>query len=57
MPTTTMPKADVYEREILDAFEKGSLPSVATKSELSELKADAKRAAARAAKRQTRAAR
>lgn len=37
-----MPKIDAYELEILDAFEKGKLKSVATKAELAELKAAAR---------------
>jgi len=37
-----MPKIDSYEREILAAFEKGALKSVATKAELAKLKAAAR---------------
>jgi predicted DNA binding CopG/RHH family protein len=37
-----MPKTDPYETELLDAFEKGALKSVATRSELSRLKAAAR---------------
>ena len=37
-----MPKTDAYEAELLKAFEKGALKSVATKSELSKLKAAAR---------------
>ena len=37
-----MPKIDVYEREILNAFEKGKLKSVATKAELSKFRAAAR---------------
>ncbi len=37
-----MPKIDAYEQEILKAFEKGKLKSVATKSELAKLKAAAR---------------
>ncbi|HEY8012077.1 MAG TPA: hypothetical protein VIE67_13890 [Rudaea sp.] len=37
-----MPKIDQYEREILQAFEKGKLKSVATKSELAMFKAAAR---------------
>jgi len=37
-----MPKTDPYESEILAAFEKGSLQSVATKGELAKLKAAAR---------------
>ena len=33
-----MPKIDSYEEEVLAAFEKGQLKSVATKAELSKLK-------------------
>jgi predicted DNA binding CopG/RHH family protein len=33
-----MPKIDAYEEEVLAAFEKGQLKSVATKAELSKLK-------------------
>jgi len=33
-----MPNVDAYEREVLAAFEKGSLKSVATKSELEKLR-------------------
>jgi hypothetical protein len=34
-----MPKIDAYELEVLTAFEKGQLKSVATKAELAKLKA------------------
>jgi len=37
-----MPKTDPYEAELLAAFEKGTLKSVATKSELSKFKAAAR---------------
>jgi predicted DNA binding CopG/RHH family protein len=37
-----MAKLDAYEREVLDAYEKGKLKSVATKSELKKLKAAAR---------------
>ncbi|GMV55949.1 MAG: hypothetical protein AMXMBFR6_17540 [Betaproteobacteria bacterium] len=37
-----MPKTDAYETELLSAFEKGSLKSVATKAELSKFKAAAR---------------
>ena len=37
-----MPRIDVYEREILNAFEKGKLKSVATKAELSKFRAAAR---------------
>jgi predicted DNA binding CopG/RHH family protein len=37
-----MPKIDAYEQEVLDAFEKGKLKSVATKVELARLKAAAR---------------
>ena len=37
-----MVKLDAYEREVLDAYEKGKLKSVATKSELEKLKAAAR---------------
>ncbi|KON81258.1 hypothetical protein PA01_06240 [Azoarcus sp. PA01] len=37
-----MPKTDDYEREILDAYEKGQLKSVATKAELAKFKAAAR---------------
>ncbi|HEV7504631.1 MAG TPA: hypothetical protein VGS07_06955 [Thermoanaerobaculia bacterium] len=37
-----MPKIDDYEVEILEAYEKGELKSVATKSELAKLKAAAR---------------
>ena len=36
-----MPKIDIKEEEILTAFEKGQLKSVATKSELAKFKAAA----------------
>lgn len=37
-----MPKIDAYEREILGAFERGKLVSVATKAELARFKAAAR---------------
>ena len=37
-----MPKIDDYELEVLTAFEKGQLKSVATKSELAKFKAAAR---------------
>jgi hypothetical protein len=37
-----MSKLDAYEREILNAFEKGGLKPVATKAELAKLKAAAR---------------
>ena len=37
-----MPKIDAYELEVLTAFEKGQLKSVATKAELAKLKAAAR---------------
>ncbi len=37
-----MPKTDPYETELLAAYDKGSLNSVATKSELSKFKAAAR---------------
>lgn len=37
-----MPKTDHYETELLAAYDKGSLKSVATKSELAKLKAAAR---------------
>ena len=37
-----MPKIDDYELEVLNAFEKGQLKSVATKAELAEFKAAAR---------------
>ena len=37
-----MPNVDVYEREVLSAFEKGSLKSVATRGELEKFKAAAR---------------
>ncbi len=37
-----MPKTDQYEAELLAAFEKGALKSVATKAELSKFKAVAR---------------
>ncbi|MBS0306130.1 MAG: hypothetical protein JSR43_12240 [Proteobacteria bacterium] len=37
-----MPKTDAYESELLSAFEKGTLKSVATRAELSKLKAAAR---------------
>lgn len=37
-----MPKTDQYESELLAAFEKGALKSIATKAELSKFKAVAR---------------
>jgi predicted DNA binding CopG/RHH family protein len=37
-----MPKIDNYELEVLEAYEKGSLKSVATKSELAKFRAAAR---------------
>ena len=37
-----MPKIDAYENEVLAAFEKGQLKSVATKAELAKFKAAAR---------------
>ena len=37
-----MPKIDAYEHEVLTAFEKGQLKSVATKAELAKIKAAAR---------------
>jgi len=37
-----MPNVDAYEREVLSAFEKGSLKSVATKGELEKFRAAAR---------------
>ena len=37
-----MPKIDAYENEVLTAFEKGQLKSVATKAELAKFKAAAR---------------
>ena len=37
-----MPKIDAYEHEVLIAFEKGQLKSVATKAELAKFKAAAR---------------
>jgi predicted DNA binding CopG/RHH family protein len=37
-----MPKIDAYEEEVLSAFEKGELKSIATKEELARLKAAAR---------------
>jgi predicted DNA binding CopG/RHH family protein len=37
-----MPKIDEYELEVLSAFEKGQLKSVATKAELARIKAAAR---------------
>lgn len=37
-----MPKIDAYENEVLTAFDKGRLKSVATKSELAKFKAAAR---------------
>jgi predicted DNA binding CopG/RHH family protein len=37
-----MPKIDAYEAEVLSAFEKGTLKSVATKAELAKFKAAAR---------------
>jgi hypothetical protein len=40
-----MPKMDAYEEEVLKAFEKGTLNSVASKEELAKIKAAARAAA------------
>jgi len=37
-----MPKIDPYEKEVLGAFEKGALKSVATKAELARIRAAAR---------------
>lgn len=37
-----MPNVDAYEKEVLSAFEKGSLKSVATKGELEKFRAAAR---------------
>ena len=37
-----MPKIDKYENEVLSAFERGKLKSVATKAELAKFKAAAR---------------
>jgi predicted DNA binding CopG/RHH family protein len=37
-----MPKIDAYEQEVLGAFERGKLKSVATKAELAKFKAAAR---------------
>jgi predicted DNA binding CopG/RHH family protein len=37
-----MPKIDAYENEVLSAFDKGQLKSVATKAELAKFKAAAR---------------
>ena len=37
-----MPKLDTYESDVLSAYEKGKLKSVATKSELAKFKAAAR---------------
>ena len=37
-----MPELDTYEQDVLAAFEKGKLKSVATKSELARLRAAAR---------------
>lgn len=37
-----MPKTDAYEAELLSAFDKGTLKSVATKAELSKFRAAAR---------------
>ena len=37
-----MPKLDAYEVEILEAYEKGELESIATREELARLKAGAR---------------
>jgi len=42
-----MPKIDAYEREVVGAYEKGKLTSVATKAELARLKAAARATAIR----------
>jgi predicted DNA binding CopG/RHH family protein/uncharacterized DUF497 family protein len=39
---TAMPKTDPYEREVIAAFDRGSLKSVATKAELARFKAAAR---------------
>ena len=41
----SMPKIDKYENEVLSAFEKGTLKSVATKDELAKFKAAARETA------------
>jgi predicted DNA binding CopG/RHH family protein len=38
----TVPKTDAYEARLIEAYDKGSLKSVATKSELSKFKAAAR---------------
>ena len=42
-----MPKIDAYEDEVLTAFEKGQLKSVATKAELAKFKAAARATASK----------
>jgi predicted DNA binding CopG/RHH family protein len=37
-----MKKADAYEREVIEAFDRGALQSVATKAEMARLKAAAR---------------
>lgn len=37
-----MPNFDVYEREVLTAYEKGSLKSLATRAELAKFRAAAR---------------
>lgn len=37
-----MPEVDEYEHEILEAYEKGSLKSIATKSEIARFRASAR---------------
>lgn len=37
-----MPKIDAYEQEVLSAYERGKLKSIATRSELEKLKAAAR---------------
>lgn len=41
-PTLPMPKTDAYESELLEAFDKGALKSVATKAEWAKFKAAAR---------------
>lgn len=45
-----MPKTDAHEAGLLSAFDKGALKSVATKAELSEFKAAARRSIASSAR-------
>jgi predicted DNA binding CopG/RHH family protein len=42
MKVNKMPKTDPYDTELLTAFDKGALKSVATKSDLSKFKAAAR---------------